>query len=162
MVSRGRPAPAAQPTASASEQSVTVQWAQSTFEGSPLGTYSAGGYVLTRYAQARARDAAGNRSGTVGPTNVVVKDTAPPPLTADYSSLLGLGPKVSGNSECGATVRATKTSGSNVGAVFSTQITSGSSYSFAVEGPPLLGSVSYSVTAEDLAGNTSTAVTTGG
>lgn len=43
--------PAAQPTASASEQSVTVQWAQSTFEGSPLGTYSAGGYVLTRYAQ---------------------------------------------------------------------------------------------------------------
>ena len=111
---------------------------------------------------ARSRDAAGNRSGTVGPTNVVVKDTAAPPLRADYSSLLGLGPKVSGNSECGAPVRATKTCGSDVGAVFSTQITSGSSYSFAVEGPPLLGSVSYSVTAEDLAGNTSTAVTTGG
>jgi len=95
----------------------------------------------------RSRDAAGNRSGTVGPTNVVVKDTAAPPLTADYSSLLGLGPKVSGDSERGATVRATKTSGSNVWAVFSTQITSGSSYSYAVE---------------DLAGDTSTAVTTGG
>ncbi len=112
---------------------------------------------------ARSRDAAGNLSGTVGPTNVVVKDTAAPPLTASYSGgALGLSPTVSGSSQCGATVRATKTGGGNEGAVFSTQITSGSSYSIAVEGPLLgLGSVSYSVTAEDPAGNTSAAVTTG-
>lgn len=115
---------------------------------------------------ARSRDAAGNLSGTVGPTNVVIKDTVVPPLTASYSAgLLGASPKITGSSQCGATVRAVKTSGGNEGKVFSTQITSSTSnsYSLTVEGPLLgLGSVSYSVTSTDLAGNTSAVVATGG
>jgi hypothetical protein len=39
-----------QPSASVSGQSVTVGWSQSSFQGSPLGSYAGGGYTLTRYA----------------------------------------------------------------------------------------------------------------
>lgn len=41
-----------QPTASASGQTVTVQWTQTAFQGSPLGTYSGGGYTIKRYPAA--------------------------------------------------------------------------------------------------------------
>jgi hypothetical protein len=41
-----------QPTASVSGQTVTVQWAQNAFQGSPLGTYSGGGYTIKRYPAA--------------------------------------------------------------------------------------------------------------
>lgn len=39
-----------QPTATSNGQNVTVTWPQSSFGGSPLGTYAGGGYKLTRYA----------------------------------------------------------------------------------------------------------------
>lgn len=39
-----------QPSASVSTQSVTISWPQSSFLGSPLGTYTGGGYTLKRYA----------------------------------------------------------------------------------------------------------------
>lgn len=39
-----------QPSASASLDTVTVQWTQSAFGGSPLGGYAGGGYVIRRYA----------------------------------------------------------------------------------------------------------------
>jgi Bacterial Ig domain len=38
-----------QPSASASVDTVTVQWPQTTFRGSALGGYGAGGYILRRY-----------------------------------------------------------------------------------------------------------------
>jgi chitinase len=38
------------PSASASLDTVTVQWTQSTFGASPLGGYAGGGYVIRRYA----------------------------------------------------------------------------------------------------------------
>lgn len=41
-----------QPTASVSGQTVTVQWTQNAFRGSPLGTYSGGGYIIKRYPAA--------------------------------------------------------------------------------------------------------------
>jgi hypothetical protein len=41
---------ASQPSGSVSGQSVTVAWSQSTFRGSLLGTFSGGGYIVTRYA----------------------------------------------------------------------------------------------------------------
>jgi hypothetical protein len=41
-----------QPTASVSGQTVTVQWTQTAFQGSPLGTYSGGGYTIKRYPAA--------------------------------------------------------------------------------------------------------------
>jgi hypothetical protein len=40
-----------QPTGSVSAQNVTVSWAQSTFQGSRLGTYGGGGYTIRRYAE---------------------------------------------------------------------------------------------------------------
>ncbi|HVL31660.1 MAG TPA: hypothetical protein VM299_05445 [Solirubrobacteraceae bacterium] len=118
-----------------------------------LATLLDGTVTLT----ARTRDLAGNLSSTVAPTNTVLKDTVVPPLTASYSGgLLGASPTISGSSECGATIRAVKTSGGNVGKVFTTTIGSGTSYSMSVEGPLLgLGSVSYDVTSTDRAGNLS-------
>jgi hypothetical protein len=126
-----------EPSASAAGHSVTVTWTQSPFLGSPLGSYSLGGYI---------------------------KDVDAPPLTAAYSGgPLGLDPKISGASECGAGVRALETSGSHPGRLYPTAgpfvIASGTAYSFGVEGPPLLGTVYYDVTATDRAGNASAAVT---
>ncbi len=40
-----------QPSVAVSNRSVTVTWTQNTFQGSPLGSYSGGGYTLKRYAQ---------------------------------------------------------------------------------------------------------------
>ncbi len=124
-----------------------------------LGTLLDGTVTLT----ARTKDLAGNLSATLGPTNVVIRDTVVPALTAAYSGgLLGLDPHISGSSECGATVRAVKTSGGNVGAVFTTTIASGTSYNVDVQGPLLgLGSVTYDVTSTDRAGNVSPVVSAG-
>jgi len=41
-----------QPAASVSGQTVTVSWTQTAFRGSPLGTYSGGGYTIKRYPAA--------------------------------------------------------------------------------------------------------------
>jgi hypothetical protein len=49
-----------QPSASVSGQTVTVTWTQSSFQGSPLGSYVGGGYTLTRYAQGSASGATPN------------------------------------------------------------------------------------------------------
>jgi hypothetical protein len=49
-----------QPSASVAGQSVTVTWTQSSFQGSPLGSYAGGGYTLTRYAQGSASGATPN------------------------------------------------------------------------------------------------------
>lgn len=113
---------------------------------------------------ARTRDAAGNLSATITPTNPIIKDVTPPPLTAKYTAgvlFIGLKPTVSGASECGATVVATKTSGGNTGATRSTIASGTGAYSMDVEGP-LLGSVTYSVVSTDPAGNPSDAVITSG
>jgi hypothetical protein len=125
-----------------------------------LGGLTAGTVTLT----ARTADAAGNQSAAVSPTAVVVKDVAAPSLTASYSGgLLGLNPTLSGTSECGATIVATKTAGGNTGAQWTTTTGTGTSWSVAVEGPLLgLGSVTYSVTATDRAGNTSAPVSASG
>jgi hypothetical protein len=42
------------PTVSVVGSAVTVSWNQVTFAGAPLGTYSAGGYIVRRYADASA------------------------------------------------------------------------------------------------------------
>ena len=108
---------------------------------------------------ARTKDAVGNLSATLSPPNQIVKDVTAPALTATYGGgLLGADPNISGNSECGATIAATKASN---GALFTMTIASGTSYKLSVDGPPLFGSVSYSVVSTDRAGNTSSAVTTG-
>lgn len=114
---------------------------------------------------AYAVDAAGNPSTTATSTPVLRKDTVAPPLTAVYhSGLLGLAPHLDGTSgsqaapECGAAIRAVKASN---GSLFTATVTS---YTFdiaPVDGPPLLGSVSYSVTSTDRAGNISAPVITG-
>ncbi|MGH2840522.1 MAG: hypothetical protein ACRDKY_06830 [Solirubrobacteraceae bacterium] len=125
-----------------------------------LTSLNAGTMTVT----ARTKDAAGNLSATLGPTNTIIKDVTVPALTATYSGgFLGLDPHISGTSECGATIVATKTAGGNVGAQFSMTIASGTSYTLSVEGPLVgLGSVTYSVTSTDRAGNTSNAVITSG
>lgn len=41
---------AAQPSGTASAQSVTLSWPQSSFLGGPLGSFTGGGYTVTRYA----------------------------------------------------------------------------------------------------------------
>ena len=112
---------------------------------------------------ARTKDAAGNLSATISPTNVVIKDITGPAVTATYSGgLLGLDPRVSGTSECGAAIRLVKTAGGNVGAIWNTTTGTGTSYNVQVEGPLLgLGSVSYDVTATDRAGNRGATVSTG-
>ncbi|MEA2144113.1 MAG: hypothetical protein QOI64_2543 [Solirubrobacteraceae bacterium] len=113
---------------------------------------------------ARTKDAAGNLSASLSPPNPILKDVSVPALTATYSGgLLGLDPHVSGASECGATVVATKAAGGNVGATWSTTIASGTAYNIGVEGPLLgLGSVTYSVVATSRAGNPSATVTDSG
>jgi hypothetical protein len=110
---------------------------------------------------ARTKDAAGNLSATLAPVNQIIKDVTVPALTATYSGgFLGLNPTVSGSSECGATIAATRTAD---GKLFTMTIGSGTSYSLAVEGPLLsLGSVTYSVASTDRAGNTSAPVITSG
>lgn len=125
-----------------------------------LSTLVAGTVTVT----ARTKDAAGNLSATLAPTNTIIKDVTVPALTATFSNgFLGLDPNIDGASECGATIVATKTAGGNVGATWSTTITSGTSYNIDVEGPLLgLGSVTYSVVSTDRAGNASAAVITSG
>ena len=125
-----------------------------------LSTLLNGTITLTAYTV----DAAGNASTTTTSTPVLIKDTVVPALTATYAGgFLGLDPKVSGASECGATVVTTKTFGGNVGATWQTTIGSGTSYSIGVEGPLLgLGSVTYSTVSTDRAGNPSAAVVDSG
>jgi hypothetical protein len=111
---------------------------------------------------ARTKDVAGNLSAAVSTANVVIKDIVAPPLTAGYSGgFLGLDPRVTGSSECGAAIHIVKTSGGNVGAVWDTTIASGSAFNVSVQGPLLgLGSVTYNVTATDRAGNVGSTVGT--
>ena len=110
---------------------------------------------------ARTKDAAGNQSATLSPTNTTIKDVTVPSLTAKYKA--NPSPTISGKAECGATVVATKTAGGNAGAQFSGLIPSGINYDFAVQGP-LNGytTVTYDVIATDRAGNASAVVTDGG
>lgn len=113
-------------------------------------------------------DAAGNPSTTATATPVLRKDTVAPTLTAAYHAtgggFLGLGPHLDGTSdsqappECGAAIRAVKASN---GSLFTATVTSSTFDIDPVDGPPLLGSVSYSVTSTDRAGNVSTPVITG-
>ena len=98
--------------------------------------------TLTAYS----RDAAGNVSAPTAMTEAVRKDVAfSPPLTIKFTSLLIVGPRISGNAECGANIVATK--GSN-------QVTaiadSGNTWEV---GLGLLGSSGWTATATDLAGN---------
>jgi len=125
-----------------------------------LSTLLDGTITLTAYTV----DAAGNASTTTTSTAVLVKDTAIPPLTASYSGgLAGLDPKITGASECGATVTAVRTGGGDLGATYTMTIGSGTSYTLTVGGTLLgLGTVTYAVTATDRAGNVSATVNTSG
>ena len=55
-------AAADQPTATASGQNVTVQWSQTQFRGSSLGSFTGGGYTVTRYADGASTGATPNAS----------------------------------------------------------------------------------------------------
>ena len=113
--------------------------------------------TLTAYAG----DAAGNVSmGTSTP--VLRKDTVIPTLTATYRTRALGSPHIDGSSECGATVNAVKLTSPNADRLFTAKTAANGSYDIdPVDGPPLLGSVSYSVTATDRAGNVSAAVIRG-
>ncbi|MDQ3677522.1 MAG: hypothetical protein M3401_12090 [Actinomycetota bacterium] len=159
-------------TIAAPEAGESVVFSATTAGSTPVtATVAAGGTSMstalnltsllagTATVTARTKDAAGNLSATLGPTNTIIKDVTAPPLTATYSGgALGLDPHISGTSECGARIVATKAAG---GTQFTMVIASGTSYDMDVDGPPLLGSVSYSVRSTDRAGNTSGAVITG-
>lgn len=103
----------------------------------------------------RTKDLAGNLSTTArSPANVIIKDTLAP-LTAVYSAVVILAPKVTGSAECGAFISVQKTSG---GAPDTEWITSGITYNIGV-GLLALGGT-YDVTSTDLAGNVSAVIRT--
>ncbi len=105
---------------------------------------------------ARTMDLAGNVSAPFTATNII-KDTVVPPLSASYSNPLGLNPRVSGTSECAATIVAVRVG--RPSDVFSGSADTGGAFNFAVSGSLLgLGSVSYDVTSTDRAGNVSPVV----
>jgi hypothetical protein len=68
------------PSATASDQGVTVAWPQSTFQGALLGGYPGGGYTVTRYAEGGASAGAAACSPTVGGAAATLQcpDTAAP------------------------------------------------------------------------------------
>jgi hypothetical protein len=107
---------------------------------------------------ARTRDAAGNLSAAISPANTIIKDIAVPALTASYSKVLA---RISGASECGATIGATETQGPRPGSVYTMQITTGTSYNLTTE-RPVTGTIKFNVTATDLAGNVSATVVVSG
>ena len=125
-----------------------------------LSTLLDGTITLTAYTV----DAAGNASTTTTSTAILIKDTAIPALTASYSDGLGgLDPKITGTSECGATVKAVRTGGGNLGATYTMTIDPGPGYTLTVGGSLLgLGTVTYAVTATDRAGNVSVTRNTSG
>ena len=51
-----------QPTTTVTGGSVTVSWAQNSFQGTPLGSYGGGGYTLKRYAQGSSSPVTPNAS----------------------------------------------------------------------------------------------------
>jgi hypothetical protein len=112
---------------------------------------------------ARTRDAAGNLSAAISPTDTIIKDIAVPALTASYKPppLLGSA-SISGTSECGATILANETNGPHPDTSYTMQVASGTFTLSPVEGPALLGTVGYDVTATDLAGNVSATVAVSG
>lgn len=101
--------------------------------------------TLTAYS----RDAAGNVSPPTAMTATVRKDVVfTPALTIRFSpGILGLGAKISGNAECGASIVATKNS------QHVTDI-AGSSNTWEIGVGGLLASSGWTATATDLAGNT--------
>jgi fibronectin type 3 domain-containing protein len=113
---------------------------------------------------ARTKDSLGNQSATTAPTNVVTKDTVAGALSNVHYNDKALAPdELSGTSECGATIKASETSGPHVGNVYTTTVGSGGTFSgFQVDAIALNLNYGYSVSATDLAGNTSSAVTLSG
>jgi hypothetical protein len=113
---------------------------------------------------ARTKDSLGNQSATTAPANVVIKDTVAGALSNVHYNDKALAPdELSGTSECGATIKATETSGPHVGNVYTTTVGSAGTFSgFQVDATALNLSYGYSVTATDLAGNISSAVTLSG
>jgi hypothetical protein len=112
---------------------------------------------------ARTRDATGNLSATTAPANAIVKDVVAAALSGlSYTDNALTADTLGGTSECGATITAVKTAGSNVGRTFPTSGTftvgaAGTFSGFTVD-PATLSAYGYNVTATDLAGNPSAPV----
>jgi hypothetical protein len=129
-----------------------------------LGNLLDGTVTLT----AQTQDLAGNLSATTVPTNAIVKDVVAAALSGlTYTdNLLTTADTIGGTSECGATITAVKTAGSNVGKTFPTSGTfsvgaSGTFSGFTVDAASL-SAYGYDVTATDLAGNPSAPVSLSG
>lgn len=112
---------------------------------------------------ARTRDLAGNQSASTAPANAIVKDVVAAALSGlTYTDNAVVADTLGGTSECGATITAVKTAGSNVGRTFPTSGTftvgpAGTFSGFTVD-PATLSAYGYNVTATDLAGNASAPV----
>jgi chitinase len=97
-----------QPSASASLDTVTVQWTQSAFEGSPLGGYSGGGYVIRRYAPSggAAVTPNGGCGATIGGTGATLscQETGVPAGPWKYAVTPVLGSWTGGESDASSSV----------------------------------------------------------
>ncbi len=156
-------------TIAAPEVGQTVVFSATTPGSTPVtGTVAAGSTTVTGILDlstlldgtitltARTKDLAGNLSAPFTATNII-KDTIVPALSAGYSNPLGLNPRVSGTSECGATIVAVRVG--RPSDVYQDITAPNGTFSFSVSGSLLgLGSVSYNVTSTDRAGNVSPVV----
>ena len=112
---------------------------------------------------AQTGNLAGNLSATTAPANAIVKDVVAAALSGlSYTDNAVVADTLGGTSECGATITAVETAGSNLGRTFPTSGTftvgpAGTFSGFTVD-PATLSAYGYAVTATDLAGNASAAV----
>jgi hypothetical protein len=124
---------------------------------------TANGTVLPAIATGKASDAAGNTNvASTSTDNTVTYDTIAPTVTglvySDGNAVQA--DKVTGTAELGATVTATQTQGPHVGTTYTATATAGGAFTVLVDNISS-GTVIYSVTAKDAAGNVSSAVVLG-
>jgi hypothetical protein len=167
-------------TIPAPEAGETVVFSATTPGSAPVtATVAAGGTSVTTSLNlstlldgtvtvtARTRDLAGNQSATTAPANAIVKDIVAAALSGlTYTDNAIVADTLGGTSECGATITAVKTAGSNLGRTFPTSGTftvgpAGTFSGFPVD-PATLSAYGYNVTATDLAGNPSAPVSISG
>jgi Bacterial Ig domain len=124
---------------------------------------TANGTVQPTVAAGKASDAAGNPNvASTSTDNTVTYDTIAPTVTglAYSDGTAAQGDKVTGTAELGATVTATQTQGPHVGTTYTATAGTGGAFTIIVDNIAS-GTVTYSVTAKDSAGNVSSAVVLG-
>jgi Bacterial Ig domain/Bacterial Ig-like domain len=149
-------------TGTAGATTATVTGSGATYNVAVSGM-TANGTVQPTVAAGKAFDAAGNPNVAATSTdNTVTYDTIAPPVTglAYSDGTSGQGDKVTGTAELGATMTATQTQGPHVGTAYTATATTGGAFTIIVDNIAS-GTVTYSVTAKDAAGNVSAAVVIG-